>query len=154
MTRGDDTPKVSKDRTVTPPSENPTDIQQLMSPHPNDPPFGSQNYGDMSQTQRFSQGMTQIPTSAYEVPNEEQEGVWGYLVPVDGRLGFFEPVVLKDRHACTPSNPDTKENTKVSKHTYTKQEENIEKSEKCKPAKGYLIGRHPECGKSSLLVNM
>jgi len=150
MTYGDDSSKDRKDGTITPPSQNPTDVQ-LMSPHPNEP-FASQNFGDFSQTQRFSQGLTQIPTSDYEVPDEEQQGVWGYLIPVDGRLGFYEPLVLKDRNVCMPSAKDTKEHVSVAKKTYEKQEESIEKAkEKGKPSRGYLLGRHPECGKHTLM---
>jgi serine/threonine-protein kinase Chk2 len=120
-----------------------------MSPKYNDP-HSSQGAGEYSQTQRFSQTLSQIPTSAYEVPNEERDGVWGYLVPVDGRFGSFEPLVMKDRSACTPDLPNKKEGGKVSKKTYSKQEKKIEKSkENGTPSRGYLLGRHPECGKST-----
>jgi serine/threonine-protein kinase CHEK2 len=117
-----------------------------MSPGLNDP-FSSQNFHEYSQTQRLTQA-SQIPTSTYEVEDEEKRGVWGYLVPVDGRHGSYEPLVLGDRSACTPSEEDHKEKTAVPKELYEKQEQAIEKKkEKGKPSRGFLLGRHPECGK-------
>jgi serine/threonine-protein kinase Chk2 len=100
-----------------------------------------------SDTQPYSQFLPPPPIS-YEVEDEEAEGVWGYLVPLDG---VSEPLVLRRRAACPV--PQTKVGrtdgkSAVSRDEYLKQEESYEeeKAEKGIPAGGYLIGRHPECG--------
>jgi len=99
-----------------------------------------------SDTQPYSQFLPPPPIS-YEVEDEEAEGVWGYLVPLDGAS---EPLVLRRRAACPV--PQTKVGrtdgkSAVSRDEYLKQEESYEeeKAEKGIPAGGYLIGRHPEC---------
>jgi serine/threonine-protein kinase Chk2 len=86
---------------------------------------------------------------SYEVENEEEEGVWGYLVPTEG---FSDALVLRKRAACPvslDSRSSRKQNGKqhVSKKHYEKQEEEYEaiKSKHGTPAGGYLVGRHPEC---------
>jgi hypothetical protein len=100
-----------------------------------------------SDTQPYSQFLPPPPIS-YEVEDEEAEGVWGYLVPLDG---VSEPLVLRRRAACPV--PQTKVGrtdgkSAVSRDEYLNQEESYEeeKAEKGIPAGGYLIGRHPECG--------
>lgn len=82
--------------------------------------------------------------------DEESEGVWGYLVPLDAHSG--DVLVLRRRAACpTPiaevGKPSGSE--KVPRDTYERQEEDYEdyKEEKGVTASGYLIGRHPECGR-------
>lgn len=102
-------------------------------------------------TQPYSQFLTPAPVT-YEVDNEEEEGVWGYLVPAEG---FADALALRKRAACPVSlHPSAKRNSgrdngkqKVSKKEYTNEEEKYEaeKSANGVPAGGYLIGRHPEC---------
>lgn len=109
-----------------------------------------------SDTQPFSQFIAPAPYS-YEVKDEEGEGVWGYLVPLDGVQSQQQALVLKRRSAC-PFPEATMERTdgkhRVAKDKYTKQEEGFEekKATVAVPAGGYLIGRHPECGKTILLL--
>jgi serine/threonine-protein kinase CHEK2 len=61
-------------------------------------------------------------------------------------------MVLRRRAAC-PVPADivgrTSGQDKVSKHTYEKQEEDYEKNkiENGVTSGGYLLGRHPECGR-------
>ena len=105
-----------------------------------------------SDTQPYSQFLPPPPIS-YEVEDEEAEGVWGYLVPLDG---VSEPLVLRRRAACPV--PQTKVGrtdgkSAVSRDEYLNQEESYEeeKAEKGIPAGGYLIGRHPECGQYNSL---
>lgn len=98
-------------------------------------------------TQPYSQFLPP-PRIAYEVADEEGEGVWGYLVPVDG---VTEPLVLRKRAACpVPATKVGKTDGKqrTSKKEYQKQEDEyeVDKATKGVPAGGYLIGRHPECG--------
>ncbi|KAG9874562.1 lanosterol 14-alpha-demethylase, partial [Aureobasidium melanogenum] len=87
------------------------------------------------------------PPISYEVEDEEAEGVWGYLVPLDG---VSEPLVLRRRAACpVPQSKVGRTDGKsaVSRDEYLNQEESYEKekADKGVPAGGYLIGRHPEC---------
>jgi serine/threonine-protein kinase Chk2 len=89
------------------------------------------------------------------VEDEEKEGVWGYLVPIDAKSSKYGALVLRDRASCTPDdNTDRiRETSVVPKGEYFDQEKAIEKSktEDKKPSKGYLVGRHPECGKFCIL---
>jgi serine/threonine-protein kinase CHEK2 len=140
MTRGE-----SDATDVKTPISDPIDLQHPVSSYNNDA-TNSQNAMELSQTQRFSQGWSQAPFIGYEVPDEERQGVWGYLIPV-GMAGKYQPLVLKNRSACTPDKCDHLEKS-VPKDTYANQEKTIEKKkEKATPSRGYLIGRHPECGK-------
>ena len=89
---------------------------------------------------------------SHEVKDEEGEGVWGYLIPLDHNVG--DTLVMRRRMACPlpksrPMKGDGKQ--KVGKKTYKKDEEDFEEEKTHKdevPAGGYLIGRHPECGMS------
>lgn len=113
----------------------------------------------ISQAQAFSsplQDTQAFPTSQYvdgnaalsdEVEDEEKEGVWGYLFPLNTMYGG-RCVVLKKRSTCP--NSDESASALVKKQSGAgalKQEESFEKSKvKGAPSGGYLIGRHPECG--------
>ena len=81
--------------------------------------------------------------------DEEAEGVWGYLLPLDNRSGDL--LVLRRRAACpVPSSYIGQATGRevVSKHEYEKQEDKYEdqKTKDGVTSNGYLIGRHPECG--------
>jgi serine/threonine-protein kinase Chk2 len=84
------------------------------------------------------------------VEDEEGEGVWGYLVPIDDHTG--EVLVLRRRSICpVPAAKVGKASgtAKVSSKEYINQEESYEKDKASVgvTASGYLIGRHIECGK-------
>ena len=83
--------------------------------------------------------------------DEEEEGVWGYLIPLDGSPQDQKTMVLKQRSACQmPEGKTTKAQSvrSVDPKEYTRQEEEYEKSKtRSIPAGGYILGRHPECGK-------
>ena len=98
---------------------------------------------------------------SYEVEDEEAEGVWGYLVPIDDVFG--KTLVLRARAACPapyPSNGFGKGDEtrgkgirgKIPKN-YATEEIEYETTKRAMgfPAGGYLIGRHPECGMFRLL---
>lgn len=109
-----------------------------------------------SDTQPYSQFLPPAPIS-YEVEDEEGEGVWGYLIPLDGAVNRSDALVLRRRAACpVPSTRvgKTDGKHKVNPSTYKAQEEGYEKekAEKGLPAGGYLIGRHPECGMCRVLL--
>ena len=107
-----------------------------------------------SDTQAFSQFVFPPKTLSHEVDDEEAEGVWGYLVPVDAILG--NTLVLKERAACPATYPKggfgkgTKDRAKGKTGVnFKRQEVEYEKRKITEgwPAGGYLIGRHIECGK-------
>ncbi len=85
--------------------------------------------------------------------DEAEEGVWGYLLPLDPKYG--KSLVMRKRNACPL--PGGMENfgkpsgNRVSKNgkgkDYEKEEEAYEQTKlKGIASGGYLIGRHPECG--------
>ena len=88
--------------------------------------------------------------------DEDAEGVWGYLVPVDAVFG--DTLVLRSRSACPAPLPNssfgkgTKKRSRGQKESrgYIDEEEQYEHDKRNLgfPAGGYLIGRHPECGKT------
>jgi serine/threonine-protein kinase Chk2 len=94
-----------------------------------------------------------------EVKDEVEEGVWGYLLPLDQKYG--KSLVLRRRNAC-PKPDGIEEVGKYGGNRKNKNDENkndeakvFEKGEeayeqmqlKGTASGGYLIGRHPECGK-------
>jgi serine/threonine-protein kinase CHEK2 len=85
----------------------------------------------------------------YEVEDEEAEGVWGYLIAQDAEAS--ENMVLRKRSACPLPKSKMGRNVgngRVAKQTYEKAEEEFEEKKTLEtPSGGYLIGRHPECGK-------
>jgi len=88
---------------------------------------------------------------SYEVKDEEAEGVWGYLVPLQGVPGTQDTLVLKRRAACPLPGTSTRADGRhqVSADQYIQEEGSIEQEKVSKgvPAGGYLIGRHNECGR-------
>ena len=91
---------------------------------------------------------------SHEVEDEEAEGVWGYLVPIDSVFG--ETLVLRKRVSCPAPYPGqdfgkgTRKRGKGAGDTdYGKEEVDYEANKRAFgfPSGGYLIGRHPECGK-------
>lgn len=61
--------------------------------------------------------------------------MWGYLIPLDQKYG--KSLVLRNRNVC----PDeTEQDGKGPKEEETPRT-------RAKGTGGYLIGRHPECGK-------
>lgn len=105
-----------------------------------------------SDTQPFSQ-FTSLPQAlSYDVEDEEAEGVWGYLLPLDNKFG--DTLVLRKRTACAAPSPRSgigggaaaswKEGSDL-----VQDEEQYEETHQRAlgyPSGGYLIGRHPECG--------
>lgn len=142
------------DRYAARPTKSPSPSQK--QPHQrtpqSSPPANSGLHSPPSDTQPFSQFISPAPYS-YEVKDEEEEGVWGYLVPLDGGPDAQQTLVMKRRSAC-PFPEATMERTdgrhRVPKNQYTKQEKDYESEKdlnpRSVPAGGYLIGRHPECG--------
>ncbi|KAL9126936.1 MAG: hypothetical protein Q9217_004094 [Psora testacea] len=146
-----------RELTASPPEGRPSQINHRF---PNSPPThytqGGLSSPPPSDTQAFSQFVIPPATLSHEVQDEEAEGVWGYLVPVDAVFGVT--LVLKNRDACPAPFPseDFGKGTKKRAKAQTAvkgfvQEEKTYEDEKVRkgfPAGGYLIGRHPECDRT------
>lgn len=128
----------SEDVTPRKPSEAWVQSQALSSP-PQD-------------TQPLSQYVDRHPALSEDVVDEVKEGVWGYLVPLDPKYGD-KPLVLKKRGSCPlPNAVETAasggQRANSGRSAAAKAEEAYEQTKiKGVPSGGYLIGRHPECGK-------
>jgi serine/threonine-protein kinase Chk2 len=117
------TPPESPSRTRPPSSPNP-DFSQALSSPPGD-------------TQALSQFVYPPRAFADEVEDEDAEGVWGYLIPLDDKVsGSF---VLKRRDGCELRDEAAKEKS-GKKYQVGKQGNG-------RAPGGYLIGRHTECGR-------
>ncbi|KAI9819045.1 MAG: hypothetical protein M1832_004087 [Thelocarpon impressellum] len=139
-----------KEGTATPPEGRPSQIRHregLASPSSaglSSPP---------NETQVLSQFVYPPVNESYEVESEQAEGVWGYLVPLDVKMGGG--LVLKKRSACPiPSAKAAKtragKGAKGRGSTADKtplEDEEVYEEEKVNgiSSGGYLIGRHPEC---------
>lgn len=140
-----------KELTASPPEGRPSQIRHRTPPTLS--PAGLSS--PPSDTQPFSQFLIPPKSHSHEVDDEEAEGVWGYLVPVDPIFG--DTVVCRARAACPAPYPSshfgkgTKNRGKAQarKVDYVDEEKQYEVDKRLKgfPGGGYLIGRHPECGR-------
>ena len=104
-------------------------------------------------TQELSQFVNPIQSISHEVEDEEAEGVWGYLIPI-GFSQHQEAVVLKKRDKCgvvLPTRRSRRKGTPVISQDNTIENESPQERPRPRgsPSSGYIIGRHPECGKST-----
>lgn len=107
-------------------------------------------------TQAYSQFTYPIAALSDEVKDEIEEGVWGYLLTLDQKYG--KSMVLRKRNACPlpggmgnfgKDGGDRQSKDGKSK-SFAKEEDAYEQTKFDGIASGgYLIGRHPECGKLS-----
>lgn len=122
-------------------TEDPHELSQALSSPPQD-------------TQPLSQFVDPHSAAVAEEEEDEiREGVWGYLVALDPKYGD-RPLVMKRRNACpTPeevgeTRSDRKALDRKDKPNTVRDEEAYERTKVGgAPSGGYLIGRHPECGK-------
>ncbi|KAI1457383.1 checkpoint kinase 2-like protein [Annulohypoxylon moriforme] len=159
------TPVITNKQNLPSPVTYPNDSDGIYKEPTAEPPDGRPSQvthrtpeETFSQAQAFSsplQDTQAFPTSQYvdgnaalsdEVEDEEKEGVWGYLFPLNTSYGG-RCVVLKKRSTCPkPDEVASAIPKKQQGGTALKQEESFEKSKvKGVPSGGYLIGRHPEC---------
>lgn len=143
-----------KELTASPPEGRPSQIRHRTPPI-SPPALHTQGLSSPpSDTQAFSQLINPNKVRSYEVEDEEAEGVWGYLVPVDPVFG--ESLVCRARAACPAPYPNShfgkgsRHRGKAQKETvdYVDEEKQYEAEKRLFgfPAGGYLIGRHIECG--------
>lgn len=129
---------IRKETTATPPkpstrarSQTPPDSEQFQD-HSSPP-------GD---TQAFSQFVYPPRAFADEVQDEAEEGVWGYIIPLDDKVR--DALVLRKRGSC--DGPASKSND--SRKDTRREAGRLANKAKAPTPGGYLVGRHPECGKS------
>ena len=141
-----------KEPTASPPEGRPSQLRHRTPPN-STPPQLTQFSSPPADTQAFSQ-LNPSKSLSHEVEDEDAEGVWGYLVPVDNVFG--DTLVLKTRSACPAKFPNTdfakgtekraKAQTGVLHYGHEEDKYEAEKARSGFPSGGYLIGRHPECG--------
>ena len=157
LTHKESTVTEERESTVSPVEGKPSQLNHRSPPSsPLHYTQGALSSPPPSDTQAFSQFFIPPKTLSHEVQDEEAEGVWGYLVPIDSNHG--QTLVLKNRLACPAPFP-AESFGKGSKErgrgghgdSYVNEETTYEKEKRNVgfPASGYLIGRHPECGKDS-----
>jgi len=137
-----------KEATLTPPpAEKPNGIERPRTPDGvNDDteiiPRSLLISSPPQDTQERSQFTYETRALTDDVKDEEEEGVWGYLMPLDYKYG--KSLVLRIRGAC-PIADDSLDITKIKKRKDPASEE--EEFEQSKidgiASRGYLIGRHP-----------
>ncbi|KAL8713527.1 MAG: hypothetical protein Q9220_002389 [cf. Caloplaca sp. 1 TL-2023] len=146
------TEEYNKEATASPVEGRPSQINHR-SPIPS-PPLNTQGLSSPpSDTQPFSQFVYPPTAFSLNVEDEEAEGVWGYLVPIDGIFG--NTLVLKKRTACPAPYPvdgfgrgsESRAQSHCGSRSYIDEEKDYEKTKREVgfPSGGYLIGRHPEC---------
>ena len=148
-----------KEATASPAEGRPSQINHR-SPI-SSPPLNTQGLSSPpSDTQPFSQFVYPPTAFSLDVDDEEVEGVWGYLVPIDSVFG--NTLMLKKRTACPAPYPgqsfgqgsESRARGRCGSRSYVDEEKKYEetKRELGWPAGGYLIGRHPECGKIGMCM--
>jgi serine/threonine-protein kinase Chk2 len=137
---------------VTPPEGRPSQLHHRPydhNAHHEDLDFSS----PPQDTQAFSQFVYPTSVLSTEVTDETEEGVWGYLLPLDQKYG--KSLVLRKRTACPmPGGMEYFGKDSGDRHSenngkdFAAEEEAYEQTKLNGIASGgYLIGRHPECGK-------
>ncbi|KAI4149921.1 MAG: hypothetical protein LQ340_004369 [Diploschistes diacapsis] len=138
----------SRHGTATPPEGRPSQIHHRSPVSPTSQLLSS----PPQETQPLSQFVNPSQSLSRDVLDEEAEGVWGYLMPLDSTAG--DTLVLRKRAACPAPVPGDfgtgvkKRVTEPAERLKFEEEEELYERRKCKsgfPASGYLIGRHPEC---------
>jgi serine/threonine-protein kinase CHEK2 len=135
-----------KEGTATPPEGRPSQIRHRTPA--SSPPLASLS-SPPADTQPFSQFIYPPRDLGEDVEDEEAEGIWGYLFPMDPAHG--QKLVLKRRAFCpAPIQPleisRATIKSKANDHLGKDGEEYEDRKRKVGfPTSGYLIGRHPEC---------
>ncbi|RDW77324.1 hypothetical protein BP6252_05377 [Coleophoma cylindrospora] len=136
-----------KEGTASPEGGRPSQLQHRSPPQ--DGRFSS----PPQDTQVFSQFVHPAAALSDEVKDEAEEGVWGYLLPLDQQFNNGKPLVLRRRNACPlpcgMENFGKFKGNRVSqdgRKDFAEEEEAYEDTKLAGIASGgYLIGRHPEC---------
>lgn len=128
-----------KEVTATPPGGRPNQLRQRTPDR--SPELASVLSSPPQDTQAFSQYTNPKTALSEYVKDEEKEGVWGYLLPLNAE--YKQPLIMRKRSAC-PKPPVLDKLGEASDQGNVKED----KAE-AHTSGGYLIGRHPECGKQA-----
>ncbi|KAK5936700.1 serine/threonine protein kinase [Knufia obscura] len=137
-----------QDRTASPPNFKPNQLRDQVTPESS--PILTGLSSPPQDTQLLSQFV--YPPRDLGDELEDEEGVWGFLIPVDPDVGH--KLVMRRRAFCpapTRALEISRNTTKSRKVTNpnglveAEQDYEQEKQDVGFPAGGYLIGRHPEC---------
>lgn len=146
------TTEFDKEATATPPQDRPSQAARRRGDD-NNYSQGLAFSSPPQDTQAFSQQDIDPNAPLVEGVDELKEGVWGYLLPLDTRF-VRAPVVLKKKGQCPP--PAASLDTTPTAGAKNSGKKGLRASAKDSGPKegtpasgGYVIGRHPECGKSS-----
>lgn len=164
VTHREHTEPEGKEATVSPPEGRPSQIRHRTPVSNASPPNAAPPNAGLSSpptdTQAFSQFVYPPIPLSHEVEDEEAEGVWGYLVPIDSVFG--ETLVMRKRVSCPAPYPEsgfgrgsrTRAKGQCPGKGYVQEELDYEANKRAMgfPSGGYLIGRHPECGTLLLRV--
>lgn len=120
-----------KDETATPPESPRKDRQHS----PSQPQLSHAVSSPPEDTQALSQFVYPPRAFADEVEDEAAEGVWGYLLPLDEH--GKGPLVLRKRNQCGDDGNSP----------------NVKSGKNAQSPGGFLVGRHPECGKCKWLID-
>ncbi|KAJ5664755.1 DNA damage response protein kinase DUN1 [Penicillium macrosclerotiorum] len=137
LTHGNSTATDIRNEVTATPPDSPRQGRQHT---PSNPQFSQAYSSPPGDTQALSQFV--YPPRAYtdEVDDEVEEGVWGYLVPLDDNVKGA--LVLKHRDGCSSRDESSKD--QLGKKSQ------VRKLANGRAPGGYLIGRHPEC---DLVIN-
>lgn len=131
---------IDQELTATPPERRSTQFRQHTPASLEQQQTYSSPPGD---TQAFSQFVYPPRAFAEDVEDEAAEGVWGYLLPLDDKVG--EALVLRKRGGCQ-EHKDGSPDKKSGRTSQRRGKDQKTGKETSYPPSGYLIGRHPECG--------
>ncbi|KFX95425.1 hypothetical protein V490_03895 [Pseudogymnoascus sp. VKM F-3557] len=130
-----DSNQAYKEVTATPPGGRPNQLRHRTPDR--SPELASVLSSPPQDTQAFSQYTNPKAALSEYVKDEEKEGVWGYLLPLNAE--YKQPLIMRKRSAC-PKPPPLDKLGEASDQGLTKEDKADAQS-----SGGYLIGRHPEC---------
>ena len=145
VTVAEDSIELRKEETATPPEGRPSQVSHR-DPEERYSQANAYSSPPLQDTQAVSTQQIEAALAlSDEVEDEVKEGVWGYLFPLDTQYGG-RCLVMKKRPACgSPSEPPE---ATAGKALMTPNANSGSSKAKCTSSSGgYLIGRHPECGK-------
>ncbi|OBT98778.1 hypothetical protein VE01_03382 [Pseudogymnoascus verrucosus] len=130
-----DSSQAYKEVTATPPGGRPNQLRQRTPDR--SPELTSVFSSPPQDTQAFSQYTNPKTALSEYVKDEEKEGVWGYLLPLNAE--YKQPLIMRKRSSC--SKPPTLDKLGEASEQGNAKDDKAE----AHSSGGYLIGRHPEC---------
>jgi len=143
-----------KETTATPPQDRPSQQARRRADDPHSQVQGIAFSSPPQDTQAFSQQLDIDPNAPLvEGVDELKDGVWGYLLPL-GATDLRAPVVLKNKLLAPPptSSAEPDAATPIARNGSARGRQRTPAADRAQDdpspaALGYIIGRHPECGK-------